>query len=99
MFSQAIIASLVALVLSYTYDLFGFPNKIYTISDILQVHTELLCMYVPVAVPLAKVIDALISLLLTIPPDIITVADNTPDNSDLLNIDDENIIIATVQKF
>ena len=41
-------------------------------------------------------IDTLISLLLIIPPDIITVADNIPDNSDPLNIDDENVIIATV---
>ena len=77
--------------------MFGFLNKICTISDTLQIQTVI--MYVPVAVPLAKVIDTLISLLLTIPPNIITVADNTPDNSDLLNVDDENVIIATVQKY
>ena len=44
-----------------------------------------------------KVIGTVISLLLTTPPDIITVADITPDDSDPLNIDDENVIIATVQ--
>ena len=54
-------------------------------------------MYVPVAVPSVKVINTLISLLLTIPPDIITVADITPDNSDPLNVDDVNVIIATTQ--
>ena len=37
-----------------------------------------------------------ISLLLTT-PDIITVADITPDDSDPLNVDDENVIIVTVQ--
>ena len=40
-------------------------------------------------------IGTLISLLLTIPPDI-TVAIITPDNSDPLNADDTNVIIATV---
>ena len=44
-----------------------------------------------------KVIGIVISLLLTIPPDIITVADITPDDSVPLNVDDENVIIATVQ--
>ena len=44
-----------------------------------------------------KVIGTLISLLLTIPPDIITVAIITPDDSDPLNVDDPNVIIATVQ--
>ena len=44
-----------------------------------------------------KVIGTVISLLLTIPPDIITVADITSDDSVPLNVDDENVIIATVQ--
>ena len=39
----------------------------------------------------------LIVLLLTIPPDIITVADITPDDSVPLNVDVENVILATVQ--
>jgi len=52
---------------------------------------------IPVAVPGVKVIGTLISLLLTIPPDIIMVADITPDDSDPLNVDDSNVIIATVQ--
>ena len=42
-------------------------------------------------------IGTLITLLLTIPPDIVTVADITPDDSVPLNVDDENVIIATVQ--
>ena len=42
-------------------------------------------------------IDTLISLPLTIPPDIIIVADITPDDSDPLNVDDSNDIIATIQ--
>ena len=54
-------------------------------------------LYVPVAVPPVKVIGTVITLLLTIPPDIITVADITPDDSVPLNVDDENVIIATVQ--
>ena len=41
-------------------------------------------------------IGTLITLLLTIPPDIITVADITPDDSVPLNVDDENVIIATI---
>ena len=61
-----------------------------------------MCVYqikltLPVAVPSVKVIGTVISLLLTIPPDIITVADITPDDSVPLNVDDENVIIATVQ--
>ena len=65
-------------------------------------HTfEIMCyklpLSLPVAVPAVKVIGTLISLLLTIPPDIITVADITPDDSDPLNVDDPNVIIATVQ--
>ena len=52
---------------------------------------------IPAAVPAIKVIGTLISLLLTIPPDIITVAIITPDDSDPLNVDDPNVIIATVQ--
>ena len=42
-------------------------------------------------------IGTLISLLLTIPPDIVTVADITPDDSVPLNVDVENVILATVQ--
>ena len=57
----------------------------------------MISLYIPVALPLVKVIDTLTSRLLTIPPNIITVADITPDDSDPLNIDDENIIIATIQ--
>ena len=44
-----------------------------------------------------KVIGTVIFLLLTIPPDIITVTDITPDDSVPLKVDDENVIIATVQ--
>ena len=42
-------------------------------------------------------IGTFIFLLLTIPPDIITVAITTPDDSDPLNVDDVNVITATVQ--
>ena len=42
-------------------------------------------------------IGTLISLLLTIPPDIRTVADITSDDSVPINVDDGNVIIATVQ--
>ena len=52
---------------------------------------------IPVAVPSVKVIGTVISLLLITPPDIITVADITLDDSDPLNVDDENVIIATIQ--
>jgi len=52
---------------------------------------------VPVAVPGVKVIGTLIFLLLTIPPDIIIVTDITMDDSDPLNVDAPNDIIATVQ--
>ena len=45
-------------------------------------------MYVPIAVPELKVMGTLIFLLLTIPPDITTVADITPDDSVPLNVDD-----------
>ena len=51
----------------------------------------------PNAVPGVKVIGTLISLLLTIPPAITTVADITWDDSVPLNVDDWNVIIATVQ--
>ena len=44
-----------------------------------------------------KVIGTAISLLLITPPDITTVAEITPDDSDPLNVDDENVINATVQ--
>ena len=44
-----------------------------------------------------KVIGTVISLILTTPPDITTVADILLDDSDPLNVDDENVIIATVQ--
>ena len=54
-------------------------------------------MYAPIAVPELKVMGTLISLLLTIPPDITTVADITPDDSVPLNVDDLNDILATVQ--
>jgi len=56
-----------------------------------------LMIIIPVAVPGVKVIGTLISLLLTIPPDIIIVADITLDDSVPLNVDDSNVIIATVQ--
>ena len=52
---------------------------------------------IPIAVPEIKVMGMLISLLLTIPPDITTVADITPDDSVPLNVDDWNDILATVQ--
>ena len=42
-------------------------------------------------------IGTLIILLLTIPPDIITVADITSDDSVPLNVDVKNVILATVQ--
>ena len=42
-------------------------------------------------------IGTLIILLLTIPPDIITVADITSDDSVPLNVGVENVILATVQ--
>ena len=48
------------------------------------------------AFSLVKVIGTLISLLLVIPPDIITVTDITPDDSDPLNVDDSNDNIATI---
>ena len=54
-------------------------------------------MTLPVALVGVKVIGTLISLLLTIPPDIITVAIITPDDSVPLNVDDVNVITATVQ--
>ena len=57
----------------------------------------MISLYIPVAFPSVKMIGTLISLLLTIPPDIITVADITPDDSDPLNVDDVNVITATVQ--
>ena len=52
---------------------------------------------VPVAVPSVNMIGTLIILLLTIPPDIITVADITSDDSVPLNVGVENVILATVQ--
>ena len=52
--------------------------------------------YVPIAVPGVKLTRILISLLLTTPLDIIIVADTIPDDSDPSNVDDENVIIATV---
>ena len=64
------------------------------ITDHIRVH---LTSYIPVAFPSVNRIGTLIFLLLTIPPDIITVADITPDDSVPLNVDDENVIIATVQ--
>ena len=44
-----------------------------------------------------NMIGILISLLLTIPPDIAIVADITPDDSKPLNVDDVNVIIATIE--
>ena len=52
--------------------------------------------FIPNAVPGVKLTGILISLLLTTPPDIIRVADTIPDDSDPLNIDDENVIVTTV---
>ena len=52
--------------------------------------------YVPIAVPGVKLTGILISLLLTTPLDITIVADTIPDDSDISNVDDENVIIATV---
>ena len=51
---------------------------------------------IPVAVPETNMIGTLIVLLLTIPPDIITVADITSDDSVPLNVDVKNVILATV---
>ena len=42
-------------------------------------------------------IGILISLLLTIPPDIVILADITPDDSKPLNVDDVNVINATIE--
>ena len=44
-----------------------------------------------------NVTGTLISLLLTIPPDIVTVADITPDDSKPLKVDDVNVIEATIE--
>ena len=52
--------------------------------------------FIPIAVTGVKLTGILISLLLTTPLDIIIVADNIPDDSDPSNVDDENVIIATV---
>ena len=51
---------------------------------------------IPAAVPGVKLTGILISLLLTIPPDIIIVADTIPDDSDPSNVDDENVTIGSV---
>ena len=53
-------------------------------------------MLVPVVFSLVNEIGTLISLLLVIPPDNITVANITPDDSDPLNVDDSNVNIATI---
>ena len=42
-------------------------------------------------------IGILISLLLTIPPDIVILADIIPDDSKPLNVDDINVINATIE--
>ena len=42
-------------------------------------------------------IGILISLLLTIPPDIVTLADTTPDDSKPLNVDNVNVIDAAIE--
>ena len=52
--------------------------------------------FIPTADPGVKLTGILISLLLTTPPDIIIVADTIPDDSDPSNVDDENVIFATV---
>ena len=46
---------------------------------------------------MVNVIGILISILLVIPPDIATVADNTLDDSKLLNMDDVKVITATIE--
>ena len=46
---------------------------------------------------MVNVIGILISILLVIPPDIETVADNTLDDSKLLNMDDVKAITATIE--
>ena len=71
-------------------------HKKYLVQN-LFILCNIILIYKPVAVPSVKVIGTLISLLLTIPPDIITVAIITLDDSDPLNVDDPNVIIATVQ--
>ena len=48
------------------------------------------------AFSLVNEIGTLISLLLVIPPDITTVADITPEDSDPLNVDDSNDNVATI---
>ena len=53
-------------------------------------------MVIPIAVPGVKLIETLISSLLTTPPDIIIVADTIPDDSDPSNVDDKNVTITTV---
>ena len=47
--------------------------------------------------PWVNVIGILISLLLTIPLDIVILADITPDDSKPLNDDDVNVINATIE--
>ena len=44
-----------------------------------------------------NVIATLISLLLTIPPDIVILTDITPGDSKPLNVDDVNVINATIE--
>ena len=46
---------------------------------------------------MVNVIGILISILLVIPPDIATVADNTLDDSELLNMGDVKAITATIE--
>ena len=53
-------------------------------------------MHLPNAVPGVKLIVTIISLLLTTTPDIIIVADTTPDDSNPSYVGDENVINATV---
>ena len=44
-----------------------------------------------------NMIGIFMPLLLTIPPDIAIVANITPDDSKPLNVDDVNVIIATIE--
>ena len=54
------------------------------------------CTNLPNAVAGVRLIVTIISLLLTTTPDIIIVADTTPDDSNPSYVGDENVITATV---
>ena len=51
----------------------------------------------PNAVLVVNMIGILMSSLLTTPPDIVILADITPDDSKPLNVDDVNVINATIE--